>query len=112
MSIENEVLKTVAKTQCFMGGNNPMCINVKNIASLIGESDYKTRKAVKSLREKGLIELVCRSINTDEELFPPYWGYKPTKKGSLHPICQEVEDNYISSLESMCSGVKEVVEKF
>jgi len=77
--IEKECFIMIGKSQWFYGGNDPMCINIKNLSHLLKINEYKVRKIVKKLRRENLVELVCRNINTDEADYPPYWGYQPTE---------------------------------
>ena len=56
-------------------------MNVINIASLLKTSKYQVRKYTKELRNEGLIKLICEFFYSDEELYPPYWGYVLTEKG-------------------------------
>jgi predicted ArsR family transcriptional regulator len=56
-------------------------INIKNLAYLLHTSEYQVRKHMRSLRDKGIVELKCFNIPDDEEIYPPYWGYVLTEKG-------------------------------
>lgn len=54
-------------------------INIVNLASLIGTSKYQVKKHINTLKAKGLVELRCVAIQSDEETYPPYWGYGLTE---------------------------------
>lgn len=97
---EKEVLVMIGKSQWFFGGNDPMCINIKNLSHLLKISEYKVRKIAKKLKEQNLIELVCRNMSTDEETYPPYWGYQPTKH------CYENNEIMIKSVRDYNESLK------
>jgi len=92
--IEEKCFKVIINSgYCW---NGTMCINIVNISSMICESVYKTRKAVKKLKEDGLVKLVCVAVPQncepcEMENIPPYWGYCTTKKGDKHLIAKEAE---------------------
>ncbi|MNM07331.1 hypothetical protein D3C81_173720 [compost metagenome] len=62
---------------------NPIhgAINIVNLAALSRASKYRTRKHVHALRDKGMVELKCFNIPSEDEIYPPYWGYVLTEKG-------------------------------
>ncbi|QOY37644.1 hypothetical protein AWH56_008705 [Anaerobacillus isosaccharinicus] len=61
--------------------NSFHAINISNLASLLGTSRYQVKKYIDELKNKGFVELKCFNLSTDEELYPPYWGYHLTEKG-------------------------------
>ncbi|PLS19109.1 hypothetical protein CVD28_01495 [Bacillus sp. M6-12] len=62
---------------------NPIggAITLVNLASLMKTSRYQVKKHMDNLKKKGMVELKCFNLSTEEELYPPYWGYLLTEKG-------------------------------
>jgi hypothetical protein len=56
-------------------------INISNIASLLKTSRYQVKKYIDLMVKDGVAELKFEMIYDDEELYPPYWGYRLTPKG-------------------------------
>ncbi|WP_339194640.1 hypothetical protein MKY95_23285 [Paenibacillus sp. FSL P4-0176] len=56
-------------------------INIAHLASWNKVSKYQMRKIVHSLRDKGMVELKCFNIPSEDEVYPPYWAYVLTEKG-------------------------------
>lgn len=84
---------------------NPIggAINLKNLSSLLKTSKYQIRKHVHALRDKGMVELKCFYIPDEEELYPPYWGYRLTEKGRDTDYFRQENEKHDRILEE-CFG--------
>lgn len=61
---------------------NPIrCINIVNMAELLKTSRYQVKKYIDILKSEDLVTLKMVDVSSDEELYPPYWGYCLTDKG-------------------------------
>lgn len=85
---------------------NPIggAINLVNLSWLLKTSKYQTRKHVHTLRDKGMVELKCFNIPYDEELYPPYWGYRLTEKGRDTDYFRQENEKHERILEK-CFGI-------
>lgn len=54
------------------------CINLVNIADLLGTSRYQVKKYMDMLVENGVAELTTKHIPDEYENYPPYHGYQIT----------------------------------
>lgn len=52
------------------------CVNIITIAKALEVSRYLVKKEIDDLVRDKKIKLVCESINTEDDVFPPYWGYR------------------------------------
>lgn len=74
-------------------------INVRNIASLLKTSRYQAKKYIDELKKDGLVKLTCFAIPSDDELYPPYWGYVLTQKGASTDYYKEAENRHLALLK-------------
>lgn len=62
---------------------NPIggAISLVHLAKFLNTSRYQVKKYIDQLLEVGFVELKMFIIPDEEELYPPYWGYRLTEKG-------------------------------
>jgi Mn-dependent DtxR family transcriptional regulator len=62
---------------------NPIggAINLKTLAFMLQTSRYQVKKYMDELYQKGFVQLKSFNLSTEDELYPPYWGYLLTEKG-------------------------------
>jgi predicted ArsR family transcriptional regulator len=62
---------------------NPIggAISLVNLAALLQTSRYQVKKHMDHLKELGYVELKVLTFPAEDEIFPPYWGYRLTAKG-------------------------------
>lgn len=77
---ENDVVNVIIKTAHNWDGVG--IISPSNIAHLLNTSRYQVDKYIKSLKNEGLLKYTSVNIGCEEELFPPYNGYKLSEKGT------------------------------
>jgi hypothetical protein len=100
---EKEVFETLIQTNLdFM---NPLdgAINLCNIAYLLKTSRYQVKKYIDSLKGKGITELKCINIYSDEEIYPPYWGYVLTEKGKQTTEYKKFQEKHLEIIKE-CFG--------
>lgn len=61
---------------------NPIdgAVSLVDMARCLNTSRYQVKKHIKSLKDKDLVELGHYVIHDEEEIRPPYWGYRLTDK--------------------------------
>lgn len=55
--------------------------NVETIANILGTSKYQVRRYIRELKEENLVYIDYTNIYHEEEVVPPYWGYRLTREG-------------------------------
>ena len=97
---EKDVVEVIMKTAHDWQGCG--IISPSNIAHLLNTSRYQVNKYIRGLKNKGLIEYKSISIGDDEELFPPYNGYKLSEQG---------EKEYSEELKKLREEELKIIEK-
>lgn len=78
-------------------------INISNIASLLKTSKYQAKKYVDILVKDNMAELKCESIYDEDDVLPPYWGYRLTEKGKDTEQFKAKEKRHLEIIEE-CFG--------
>lgn len=62
---------------------NPIggAVSVRELSSMLKTSRYQTKKHIDALKNKEFVELRMFLLYSDDDYFPPYWGYLLTDKG-------------------------------
>lgn len=66
-------------------------INLVDIARIKKTSRYQVKKHINKLLQKDLVKLSYKTIDSEKEIFPPYWGYSITEKATKTNLCEEIQ---------------------
>lgn len=78
---ENDIVDVILKTA--HDWHSCGVISPSNIAHLLKTSRYQVDKHIKALKSKGLLEYKSVMIESEEDYYPPYNGYKLSKQGEI-----------------------------
>lgn len=74
-------------------------INLVNLAGILKTSRYQVKKHMDQMKKDGIVELHYVFLPSEDEIYPPYWGYRLTKKGRDTDYFREREKAHAEMVE-------------
>lgn len=102
---EDDVLELLVNAHLSYDNQTSSLVNLVNMAKLLKTSRYQVKKHIESLRKQNIVELGYHYVRCEEELYPPYWGYRVTSAFRDTEYFNKEEKDYNEWMDGIFEGL-------